>query len=475
MTTTGILRQLPVEIMSGRRHRNHRISFALGAILGASVATFLGGKPDVGGGLLPWRDRGPDDDVARRLSPRARDDDPIDDGNVAAAVRRWPHSLRRLEDVVPTSGLSEPRRQQRRRRTEEVECTCVIDAATNEPTISTVRGLPVENGTGGEPAPASGADEGDPLVLGMAGQTFEFRGRSGAWYANVATSLLQWNLRFRQFESCPEGGDMLVTGVGYHTYPRADATRQHYIEVLAKDENLFFPGCKGGTPCLGQGSLEIVVDGNLIIDKPGDYPLSGGSRIVAYNTFEYCARKWHDYDEGLRKRRARMRLAGRKLSPLPSEHDLEANPGASAHQNPMDYVRHYKDKMVNPEGCEPWMAKREANDDLFAQLGGWSTIHIETPLVNFHVEYHQSLQSDDVEGDGSCSMHSIDSYVSGASPELAGQDWKGILGETRKKKYYEDGTQVLTDRTILLAGKNDEDYEVNGPFGTEFNARYFNE
>jgi len=50
--------------------------------------------------------------------------------------------------------------------------------------------------------------QGDPIITGLQGQIFKFDGRSDAWYANVASKSLQWNVGFHKFDTCPENEDV---------------------------------------------------------------------------------------------------------------------------------------------------------------------------------------------------------------------------------------------------------------------------
>ena len=49
---------------------------------------------------------------------------------------------------------------------------------------------------------------GDPLIMGLNGQFFKFEGRDSAWYANLASESLQWNMRFKRFDGLPAHEDM---------------------------------------------------------------------------------------------------------------------------------------------------------------------------------------------------------------------------------------------------------------------------
>eukprot|EP00591_Stephanopyxis_turris_P004699 CAMPEP_0195532526 /NCGR_PEP_ID=MMETSP0794_2-20130614/38424_1 /TAXON_ID=515487 /ORGANISM="Stephanopyxis turris, Strain CCMP 815" /LENGTH=1057 /DNA_ID=CAMNT_0040664783 /DNA_START=62 /DNA_END=3236 /DNA_ORIENTATION=- len=308
---------------------------------------------------------------------------------------------------------------------------------------------------------------GDPVILGLSNQVFKFDGKSDAWYANLATEMLQWNMKFHQFSGCPQDEDMFVTGIGIGIYsPRPISrvfdkkarTLLHTVEVKIKDEDSFHPGCDQEEPgCLGEGSLEIVVD-DMSIVRPGDYYFSadGGLRIVTFNIPGECSRKWHDFKE-------------------PEEESMHGSTRAEQNRvlvqkRPIDFLLEGEDEMVNPKLCEEWIQERLDNDDLFFQPGGWSRMHIETPTLSFHIEYRQGPC---VAG-RCCSFHSMDTWMSKVSRDMKSLEWQGILGETRKPKHDATGKQIISDRNELLLGKMDSDYEVSGPFGTHFLAQKFN-
>ena len=50
----------------------------------------------------------------------------------------------------------------------------------------------------------------DPIITGLNGQVFKFDGRTDAWYANVASKSLQWNVGFHKFDECPAEQDVSV-------------------------------------------------------------------------------------------------------------------------------------------------------------------------------------------------------------------------------------------------------------------------
>jgi len=294
----------------------------------------------------------------------------------------------------------------------------------------------------------SAAVNGDPLFTGLKGQVFKFDGRHGAWYSNVAAKNLQWNIRFGQYDNCPKKENMFMTGTSLNLYRKNWYSKMeitHSIVIKIVDPGQSFPECESNV-CIGNGSLILSVDGT-VITKPGDYSLQNiGGRIIAHNTFAACSKKWYDFKKSFN-----------------NEGITDPKRQLSFSKTPIEYLLNDRAEMLHPLDCQEWVDNRISHDDLFEQGGNWATIHIETPLVSFHIEYRQN--SGEQQG---CDFKSIDAWISKASHELLREKWQGILGETREPKYYADGRQIIGDRGMLLAGKNDSDYEVDGEHGIEF-------
>jgi len=135
---------------------------------------------------------------------------------------------------------------------------------------------------------------------------------------------------------------------------------------------------------------------------------------------------------------------------------------------PIDFLLENRESWISSAECADWVQERQDNDDLFRQVGDWSTIYIETPLISYHMEYRQNK----VSNDESCAYGSLDTYITNMSPELDAEDFRGILGETKVKKFdYEDGRTIMLHRANALEYESDQAYEVSGPFGLNFEAR----
>ena len=310
------------------------------------------------------------------------------------------------------------------------------------------------------------AVSGDPIIVGLKNQVLKFDGRSNAWYANLATDTFQWNMKFHQFSNCEKEEGMYITGMSFLVFDESQfpeigsmetRTPQHSVTIMIQDESAYFPGCSqdGPTHCLGYGSLKIVLDNEVII-MPGKYETPDNEvKVVTYNTFGACSRRCFDCPIKDENNKSDLSHKNHGRSGLRSK-------------RPIDYLLESGSDKVDFATCSQWMEKRVQNDDLLLQAGGWSTIHIETKYISLHVEYRQNQGLD-----GNCPSHSLDAWITDVSKELHNQLWQGVLGETRFTKLDSAGGQIVSDRSRLLAGKKDSDYEVSGAYGSDFKIRRF--
>jgi hypothetical protein len=135
----------------------------------------------------------------------------------------------------------------------------------------------------------------------LSGQLFKFDGCSGGWYSAISAQPFQWNMRIHTFDGCPVDSNKFTTGVGFNFFDaEKKTTRKIEINVVINEFNVDV-GCGSDSAknCLGAGSLEMTIDGKKYI-MPGEYSLDeddkSTDRIVAFNTFHQCSRKWYDFD-----------------------------------------------------------------------------------------------------------------------------------------------------------------------------------
>jgi len=305
-----------------------------------------------------------------------------------------------------------------------------------------------------EPPTDPSGVQGDPIIIGLKGQVFKFDGRDGGWYANVASKSFHWNMQFRKYPTCEEGSDVFISGLTFITPKESDMQHQtSESNVLIATTPEPIPECRGyDQNCLGDGTLHISFDGGqTYVSQPGDYNYASRNRIVAHNTYAACSRRWHDYDITPKVKNFRR---GRRVT--------------INEKKPLELLSEKNETMINPQECLAWIEDRKNKNDLFQQKGLWSSLYVQTPSVSFHIEYRQSNL---VPIEEQCTYQSLDAWMTTVSKKSDSQSWQGILGETKKDIYDDQGQQILSDRKHLLRGNRDMDYEVEGPFGIHFNAK----
>jgi len=303
-----------------------------------------------------------------------------------------------------------------------------LNATVPEPLNATApETLPLtENET---PAPAFTAGViGDSLIMGLSGQMFKFSGRSGAWYSAISSRPFQWNMKIQQYESCPSDPVNFVSAVGL-TFTKGSKKRR--IEISVSNAYNVNVGCGANSVahCLGAGSLELLIDGVKHV-VGGDYTFKDGTgRIVAFNTFYHCSRKWYDFDVRPSVISETSLRSGRRLD-QPSVFDV---------------IDGLKKTMMDEQACDHWLFERKLYGDLFIQPGRFSTIIVETADITLHIEYKQESER--------CDAHSIDVWISSVSPTLLEETWEGVIGETKNPEF---------EANLKFA--DEADYEVKSPF-----------
>jgi hypothetical protein len=285
----------------------------------------------------------------------------------------------------------------------------------------------------------------DPLIMGLQGQLFRFDGRSSSWYSAISAPSLQWNMQLTHFEDCPANSYSFSSGAAFNFFDEKKQKKRG-IEINVVNEHHVDIGCGSGPKaCLGAGSLQILLDGVKIVTG-GDYQFEDKSgRVIAFNTFYPCSRKWYDFDIIPDEKKAPLRDSrGRRLA-------APALPGV------YDVVDGLKETMIDKEVCEKWIADRKQYGDLFDQAGHYSTIIVKTEAITFHIEYRQEHER--------CNAHSLDVWMSAVSPSLLKENWEGIIGETKAPLTAKP--KDMYNRNEVLKFANDADYEVKTPFARE--------
>jgi len=217
------------------------------------------------------------------------------------------------------------------------------------------------------------------------------------WLRKLESQSLRWDIHSNEFDTCPKNKHFVDASTMTFYYSTGQDEVAHSIVIEAVKNNDTPDDCQSSV-CLGNGSLNIYVDGNLII-KPGDYSLINvGGRIIAYNTHLACARKKDEPSStgsGLRSHR--------KL--------YEAPLVLQRMRTPVDFVSHVHGEMTDSTICKEWIDDRSKYDDIFKQGGNLSIVHVQTPLISFHIEYRYSP-------DNNCEFSPLETWITDASEEI---------------------------------------------------------
>ncbi|CAN0286207.1 unnamed protein product, partial [Ectocarpus fasciculatus] len=108
---------------------------------------------------------------------------------------------------------------------------------------------------------------GDPHMTGFLGQKFDFTGKDGAWYCLIADDQININVRVTSpVVDLPE--ITYITGLSVLTTD-ADGV-DHSIVIEVKEPHDLYSSCPDGvSPCLADGSLRVVLDGEETLLAPG--------------------------------------------------------------------------------------------------------------------------------------------------------------------------------------------------------------
>lgn len=284
-------------------------------------------------------------------------------------------------------------------------------------------------------------------MLGLRGQKIDWSGVDGGWYSLVQDSSADISVNVRLNAPLPDDfpNRQLVTGLSV-------LSEGHSLAIEVKDPyTVNTDGCPPGvSPCLANGGLRVVVDGSeadgllrflrtelvaddLIAVSASNLPVEcrqfGGDKI--------WARMFHEMQQSRR---------------LLAEERLE------------DWILRFP-KMAAPD----WCAKYIAENGLADLQSNHAIFKIETPAVTVRLNAGVNYQDGgEVDGNGrvlpELDFWQMDVGLDGLevnSPELS-----GILGETARFVYDQDGVEVMDG---FEAFRGDvEDYRVSGPLGTHF-------
>lgn len=124
-------------------------------------------------------------------------------------------------------------------------------------------------------------------MTGFYGQKFDFTGRDGSWYSLVSDPpSMQVNIRI----TAPVPTVSAITYITGISIITTDSDGfYHSIVITVKEPHSLESVCSPGiSPCLADGSLNVVLDGEAALSAPGSVILGPGVEVTAVNIPGEC-------------------------------------------------------------------------------------------------------------------------------------------------------------------------------------------
>lgn len=229
--------------------------------------------------------------------------------------------------------------------------------------------------------------------------------------------------------------------------------KEHTMVITVEDPHQLDAECPAGTsPCLGNGALEILLDGERIV-SPSEVYLGPGVSFGAVNLpgqcrpfgFEkYWERKVHEAQTEAN--------AGRRL--------------VDATAVPMTEWILSDALATNKPECQSWV--EDGTQDIFKHQAEHVSFQLTTPTFTVRLNYgklHQVAMRDPTDR-FDLPDHITHQMNIGLSKMALGESPQGILGETTRVHLDANGEPIMTGMGAIPGIESD--YEVEGPLGTSF-------
>lgn len=286
-------------------------------------------------------------------------------------------------------------------------------------------------------------------MVGVRGQHIDWAGEDKGWYALVHDGpQAQIAVRLTAPLSTEFPDRQLITGVSVLSWGG------HSLVIEAKDPyTTKTEGCPTSSPCIGDGSLRILVDGqeSTAFVSPGDdIQLHGGMEISAVNLPAECRPFGADILWG----QIFEAMARRQLS---SVNELGL----------IDWARKWTSKTAAPSWCNKFLDE-EGLDGVLAHQSNHAVFRIKTPHFSLRLHHGINHQGGEVIPDGrilpDLNFWQMDLDLESANVNLA--TVTGILGETARHVFDADGSPIMSGLEAL--GASVEDFRLSGPLSTDF-------
>ncbi|CAB1100369.1 unnamed protein product [Ectocarpus sp. CCAP 1310/34] len=297
------------------------------------------------------------------------------------------------------------------------------------------------------PDPTDPTACGDPHMTGFHGQKFDFTGNDGQWYCLIS-DLPSMHLNMRVTAPVSSRPDITyITGLSLITTD--DDGQEHSIIISVKDPHSLDSDCPPGvSPCLADGSLIVVLDGNETLLAPGAIELAPDVKVSAVNIPGACRSfGFEKYWE--RKKLEYAQAGGRRL-------DVQQSMGEWILGDPT---------ATNMAECTEYVARHIAggeDGDLFTHQSEHASFQIVTPAAIIRLSHGRLHQIAEL-GLPDHLTWQMNLAVDHKDVSLTA---KGVLGETMVPTRTASGEYIMHGMEAIRGTQ--EDYHVEGPLGLNF-------
>ncbi|CAM9207570.1 unnamed protein product [Ectocarpus sp. 13 AM-2016] len=290
---------------------------------------------------------------------------------------------------------------------------------------------------------------GDPHMTGFLGQKFDFTGEDGAWYSVIADSNMNVNMRVTSpVANLPE--ITYITGLSVLTTDTDGLEHSIVIEV-ARPHNLDSSCPAGVSPCLADGALVVLLDGEESLLAPGTVALGAEVEVSAANLPGAC--RSFGFEKYWQRKKLENARAGRLLRTTPSMGEwILGDPTAT-----------------NMNECMEYVARAEAEEGgVFAHQSEHASFQIVTPKATIrlsHGRLHQIAMRDPTDR-FDLPDHLTWQMNLAVHHEDVSHDAKGILGQTFVPTRDAEGKPIMTGLEAIRG--TEEEYRVDGALGVDF-------
>ena len=284
-------------------------------------------------------------------------------------------------------------------------------------------------------------------MTGFRGQKFDFAGEDNGWYALISDlPYMHVNMRITSpVSSVPE--ITYITGLSIVTTDTDGL--EHTIIISVVNPHILESSCPVGTdPCLADGALNVVVDGEDVLLAPGEVTVAPGVSIAAINLPGACRSfGFEKYWE--RKKLERFGQSGRRLGLGNAMQDMSdwilADPTATNKVECAEYV----DRSTTGDGVS-----------LFAKQSEHVSFQIMTPTATIrlsHGRLHQ-LPTRDPTDQFDLPDHLTWQMNMAIDHHDMSLDATGILGETLVPTISANGTPIMQGMGAIRGRQEDCKY-----------------